>query len=100
MRPPSMILRRWLFSRLGPSALWKSALVPVLILYVEIPRAQAQAVLFDFDSAPVSATLPITLTVGGITAHFSATGDGYSIQPANTMGFTPAGFTGNCIYPS
>jgi hypothetical protein len=62
--------------------------------------ATAQGVLFDFDTAPVYSPLPIDLTVGGITAHFSATGQGFSIQRANTMGFTPVGFTGNCIYPS
>jgi hypothetical protein len=44
--------------------------------------------------------LPIDLTVGGITAHFSATGQGYSIQRVDVMGFTPAGFSGLCIYPS
>jgi hypothetical protein len=63
-------------------------------------QARPQGVLFDFDSAPVHSPLPISLTVGGITAQFSATGQGFSIQPANTMGFTPAGFSGNCIYPS
>ena len=57
-------------------------------------------VLFDFDSAPQYSPLPITLTVGGITAHFSATGQGFSIQAANVLGFTPAGFAGLCIYPS
>ena len=60
----------------------------------------AQPVLFDFDNAVIHTPLPIDLTVGGITAHFSATGQGYSIQDANTMGFTPQGFAGNCIYPS
>jgi hypothetical protein len=60
----------------------------------------AQAVLFDFNTAPLYSPFPINLTVGGITAHFSATGQGYSIQNANTMGFTPAGFDGRCIYPS
>ena len=63
-------------------------------------QAEAQSVLFDFENATVHAPLPITLTVGGITAQFSATGQGFSIQPANTMGFTPVGFSGNCIYPS
>jgi hypothetical protein len=62
--------------------------------------ATAQAVLFDFDNAPLYSPLPITLTVGGITAQFSATGHGFSIQWANTMGFTPVGFAGLCIYPS
>ncbi len=63
-------------------------------------RAGAQSVLFDFDAAPVHTSLPLSLTVGGITAHFSATGQGFSIQPANSQGFTPAGFAGNCIYPN
>jgi hypothetical protein len=63
-------------------------------------RTFGATVLFDFDSAPVHTPFPLTLTVGGITAQFSATGgQGFSIQPANTMGFTPAGFAGNCIYP-
>lgn len=60
----------------------------------------AQSVLFDFDSAPQYSSLPLSMTVGGITAHFAATGQGFSIQAANTMGFTPAGFSGLCIYPN
>lgn len=63
-------------------------------------RSQAQTVLFDFDTAPVHSPLPITLTVAGITAEFSASGQGFSIQRADVMGFTPAGFAGNCVYPS
>jgi hypothetical protein len=66
----------------------------------QVSSASAQAVLFDFDNAPIHTPLPISQTVSGITAHFSATGQGYSIQAANTMGFTPQGFAGNCIYPS
>jgi hypothetical protein len=62
--------------------------------------AWAQSVLFDFENAPLHSPLPVSLTVGGITAHFSATGQGFSFQQANTMGFTPAGFSGHCIYPS
>jgi hypothetical protein len=62
--------------------------------------ATAQPVLFNFDNAPVHTSLPIDLTVGGITAHLSATGQGFSIQPADTLGFTPAGFSGLCIYPN
>ena len=60
---------------------------------------QAQTVVFDFDGTPAHSPLPISLTVGGITANFSATGSGFSIQPADTLGFTPVGFAGNCIYP-
>jgi hypothetical protein len=62
--------------------------------------AKAGSILFDFDNAPLHSPLPIDLTVDGLTAHFSATGQGFSIQAANTMGFTPAGFSGYCIYPS
>ena len=61
----------------------------------------SQEVLFDFDNAPLYTSLPIDLTVGGITAHFSATpGPGYSIQNADVLGFTPPGFTGHILYPN
>jgi hypothetical protein len=63
-------------------------------------HATAQSVLFDFDNAPLHSPLPVQLSAGGIVASFSATGQGFSIQEANTMGFTPAGFAGFCIYPS
>jgi hypothetical protein len=61
---------------------------------------QAQGILFDFENASPHTGLPISLTVDGLTAHFSATGQGFAIQSANTMGFTPAGFSGLCIYPN
>ncbi len=60
----------------------------------------AQAVLFDFDNAPLHSSFPINQTVSGITAHFTATGQGYSIQEANVLGFTPQGFAGRIIYPN
>jgi hypothetical protein len=59
-----------------------------------------QGRVFDFDNAPVHTSLPIDLTVGGLAAHFSATASGFSIQQANAMGFTPAGFAGLCVYPN
>ena len=61
--------------------------------------ATAQGVLFDFDSLPAHSGLPGAYTVGGITASFSATGQGFSIQPANTY-YAPVGFAGNCIFPN
>jgi len=64
-----------------------------------VPTA-ASSILFDFDNAPNQTSLPLNLTVGGLTASFSATGQGFSIQRADTMGFTPVGFAGLCIYPS
>ncbi|HAM70443.1 MAG TPA: hypothetical protein DCM86_02240 [Verrucomicrobiales bacterium] len=62
--------------------------------------AAAQVVRFDFDNAPVQTSLPISLTVDGLTALLSATGQGFSIQQAGVMGFTPAGFSGLAIYPN
>jgi hypothetical protein len=61
---------------------------------------QAQNTLFDFENAPVHTSLPLQLSAGGVTAQLSTTGQGFSIQPANTMGFTPVGFAGNCIFPN
>jgi hypothetical protein len=63
-------------------------------------RAEAQNILFDFDILAAHSGLPAAYTVGGITASFTATGQDFSIQPANSLGFTPVGFAGNCIYPN
>ena len=65
-----------------------------------VSPAFAQDVLFDFDNAPLYSSLPIYQTAGGITAHLSATGQGYSIQNANVLGFTPPGFAGHILYPN
>jgi hypothetical protein len=62
--------------------------------------ADAETVLFDFDNAPLHAPLPLDVTAGPLTAHLSATGEGFSIQTADVLGFTPAGFSGYAIYPS
>src|ERR1043165_315970 len=64
--------------------------------------ASAQAVLFDFDNAPLYTSLPIDQTASGITAHLAAPAfsQGYSIQNADVLGFTPQGFAGRIIYPN
>jgi len=62
--------------------------------------AEAGAVLFNFDNVPQYSPLPLDVTVDGITAHLSATGQGFSIQSANVLNFTPVGFSGNSIYPN
>jgi|SRR5664279_2675698 hypothetical protein len=72
----------------------------LFLLFLAIAPANAQSVLFDFDSAPLFTPFPLDVTSGPLTAHLSATGQGYSIQRADTLGFTPAGFAGNSIYPS
>ncbi len=71
----------------------------LLSLALALPNASAQSILYDFENASSHSPLPLSLTVDGLTAQFSATGQGFSIQPANTLGFTPAGFSGLCIYP-
>jgi hypothetical protein len=57
------------------------------------------SVLFDFDSAPLGGGLPLTVAVGDLTATLTATGEGFYVARANTLGFTPVGFSGSCIYP-
>lgn len=76
-----------------------AALLSILLLACAAP-AGAQSVLFDFDSAPLNTRLPLDVSVGSLTAHLSATDQGYSIQRADSLGFTPAGFAGHSIYPS
>jgi hypothetical protein len=73
-----------------------------ILLGLLAARAAAQNVLFDFENAQAGSSLPLDLTVGGITAQFSATGlGGYFIQqPQSTIGYSPAGFSGNCLVPS
>ena len=72
----------------------------IFSLIMHVFQSSAQAVLFDFDNAPLHSSLPIDQTVSGITAHFTATGQGYSIQDANVLGFVPKGFEGRIIYPN
>lgn len=55
------------------------------------------AATFDFDGAPVGGPFPLDLVVNGLTAHFTG---GYSIQPVGTVGISPAGFSGLCVFPS
>lgn len=74
-------------------------LLRAVLLSVAVSAGQVggQGLLFDFDSATVHTPLPINQTVGGLTATFAGN---FGIQEANTMGFTPIGFAGNCIYPN
>jgi hypothetical protein len=61
--------------------------------------ATAQGILYDFDNLPAHSGLPSSYTMGSITASLSATGQGFSIQSANTY-YAPVGFAGNCIFPN
>jgi hypothetical protein len=83
--------------------LWPVRLITVRFFFsliVLVSPLSSQAILFDFDNAPLQTSLPIYQTAGGITAHLSATGQGYSIQNVTVMGFTPPGFAGRIIYPN
>jgi hypothetical protein len=66
---------------------------------VTAASASAQAILFDFNNVQTGTPLPITLTVSGVTAHLSGTGQGYSIQGPGAPVY-PIGFSGNFVYPS
>lgn len=66
---------------------------------MSINLAPAQSVLFDFDDAPLHSPFPITITKGGITAHFAGIGYNYSIQD-NSAPVFPIGFSGRDIYPN
>ena len=95
-------IRKSMESKSGKSGFPASACVSLLFFSVlsQLSPASAQSVLFDFDNAPLYTSLPINQTAGGITAHLSATGQGYSIQEANVLGFTPPGFAGHILYPN
>jgi hypothetical protein len=82
-----------------PLARWFVAASLTLATLAGSGGLEAQ-VVFDFDNAPYQSSLPVTVTVGGLTAQLSGTGQGYSIQAANVLGFTPFGFSGYVIYPN
>jgi len=63
------------------------------------PAPRAQQVLFDFNSVPIHTPLPIDVTAGGIGAHLSGTGQGFSIQGSGSPIY-PVGFSGNFVYPN
>jgi hypothetical protein len=63
-------------------------------------QTDALFTMFDLDNAPQMTSLPVDLTVGGLTAHLSGTGSGFSVQAANAYGFTPAGFSGLVLTPN
>jgi hypothetical protein len=89
--------------RKGISEVMKKLIYGMLTSIVLCARVQAGSVLFDFNDPNLRhAPLPIDLTVAGLTAHLSGTGDNFSIQQLgiDTNNIIPAGFTGNCVYPN
>jgi len=76
----------------------RAALLATLLAASAVAPAQ---VLFDFDSTPIGTSLPLDITQSGLTAHLSATGNGYSIQdPLSTILLLPTGFSGHALVPS
>ena len=55
---------------------------------------------FNFDAGPEFALTPFVQSSGGVSATVSATGQGYSLQRANVLGWTPKGFSGLIVYPN
>jgi hypothetical protein len=64
-----------------------------------LPATAQTVVPFNFDNAPLHASLPLNVVEGGVTAALSATGQGYSIQDSSAP-VAPVGFTGRFIYPN
>lgn len=61
----------------------------------------AQSVLFDFNNGPQFTSTPLDQISGGVRAHFTATGSGYSIQnTAQVIGVLPTGFSGLGLCPN
>ena len=57
--------------------------------------------VIDFNTASIHTPLPLGLTVDGVTAYFSATCQGFSIQvTVQSIGILPAGFSGLGIAPN
>lgn len=61
---------------------------------------EANTAVFTFDDAPVHTSIPVSLSNNSLGAQVSGTGGSFSIQPANTLGLTPVGFGGLCLYPN
>lgn len=62
-----------------------------------------QCATFDFDNAPAYTTLPLDLTVDGLSAHFTSyatSGGTYAIWPYDTWGISPPGFSGLSLFPT
>src|SRR5689334_257266 len=75
-------------------------LIAVLVI-VLCGSIRAGTILFDFNNGPQYSSLPLDLTVDGVTAHFSATGQGFSIQnTSQVIGVLPTGFSGLGIVPN
>lgn len=93
---------RWALSDKSSPRILTMQLSPAATLLVGLltSPALAQSVTFNFNNAPPSTPLPITVNAGGIGANLSGTMQGFSVQQSNVMGFTPVGFSGLCIYPS
>ena len=75
-------------------------LIVAATLSFSLGLAKADLITFDFNGGPLHSPTPFDQVSGGLVAHFSASGAGYSIQDVNVLGFTPAGFTGYCVYPN
>ncbi|MFO0828984.1 MAG: GC-type dockerin domain-anchored protein [Phycisphaerales bacterium] len=74
--------------------------IALLATLASASTLNAQTILFDFSNAPPSTSLPADLTVGGVTAHLTGTGQSFSFQQTGTVGIAPVGFSGLCVWPN
>jgi flagellar hook capping protein FlgD/List-Bact-rpt repeat protein len=55
------------------------------------------AATFDFDGGPGWTSLPLDWTVNHLTGHFTGN---FSVQAVGTLGISPIGFSGMCLWPN
>ncbi len=78
-----------------------ASILSVALLGVLASSASAQLVLFDFNNGPQFTSTPVDQISGGIRAHFTATGQGFSIQNTQqVIGMLPTGFSGLGMNPN
>lgn len=79
----------------------RTLIVMGLVMLAVGTSANAGPILFDFNSGPQYSSVPLNMTVGGVTADFSATGQGFSIQDTRqVIGVLPTGFSGLGLVPN
>lgn len=74
--------------------------IAALAVTLGTTSVSAQTVLYEFTFVPVGSTLPLDTPQGGIMAHFSGTGQGYTIEDHSSVPGVPAGLPGHFIYPT
>jgi hypothetical protein len=83
---------------------WRAVILTTALVLWSVCGSRAQDIQFDFDtgspSLGVGQSVPLTQTVGGLTASFSAPFLAFSVQTEASAGLTLSQFFGKFIYPN